>query len=61
MVNITKEMYENNGIEIITYNLNTLWLNQRHVQKQLGQKNLSAVTNKYNEKYKKHRYQLIDK
>ena len=61
MVNITKEMYENNGIEVITYNLNTLWLNQRHVQKQLGHKNLSAVTNKYNEKYKKHRYQLTDK
>ena len=61
MVNITKEMYENNGIEVITYNLNTLWLNQRHVQKQLGHNNLSAVTNKYNEKYKKHRYQLIDK
>ena len=50
IVNITKEMYENNGIEVITYNLNTLWLNQRHVQKQLGHKNLSAVTNKYNEK-----------
>ena len=60
MVNITKEMYETNGIEAITDNLNTVWLNQRHVQKQLGHKNLSAVTNKYNEEYKNHRYELID-
>ena len=54
MVNITKEMYENNFIEVITDNHNTLWLNERHVQKQLGHKNLSAVTNK------KRRYELID-
>ena len=60
MVNITKELYENNGIEVITDNLNTLRLNQRYVQKQLGHKNLSAVTNKYNEEYKKRRYELID-
>ena len=44
MVNITKEMYEINGIEVITDNLNTLWLNERHVQKQLGHKNLPVVT-----------------
>ena len=48
-VNITKETYENNGIEVITDNLNTLWLNKRHGQKQLGHKNLPAVTNKYEE------------
>ena len=60
MVNITKEMYENNGIEVITDNLNTLWLNERHVKKQLGHKNLPAVTNKYDKEYRKHRYELID-
>ena len=60
MVNITKEIYENNCIEVITDNLNTLWLNERHIQQQLGHKNLPSVTNKYNEKYKKHRYELID-
>ena len=32
MVNITKETYENNDIEVITDNLNTLWLNAMHVQ-----------------------------
>ena len=36
MFNITKEMYENNSIEVITDNLNTLWLNERHVEQQLG-------------------------
>ena len=60
MVNITKETYENNGIEVITDNLNTLWLNEMHVQQQLGHKNLRSVTNKYDKKYKKWRYELID-
>ena len=60
MVNITKETYENNGIEVITDNLDTLWLNEIHVQQQLGHKNLGAVTNKYHKEYKKCRYELID-
>ena len=38
MVNITKEKYEANGIEVITDKLGELWLNERHVQKQLGHK-----------------------
>ena len=42
MVNITKEMYESNGPEVITDNLNTVWFNQSHVQKQLGQKFISS-------------------
>ena len=57
MVNITKEMYEINGIEVITDNLNTLWLNEKHVEQQLGHKNLRAVTNKYDEEYRKRRYE----
>ena len=52
MVNITKETYENNDIEVITDNLNTLWLNEMHVQQQLGHKNSRSVTNKYDKKYK---------
>ena len=42
MVNITKEMYESNGPEVITDNLSTVWFNQSHVQKQLGQKFISS-------------------
>ena len=49
MVNMTNEMYENNSIKVITDNLNTLWLNERHVAQQLGHKHLRAVTNKYDE------------
>ena len=61
MVNITKEMYENNGIEVIKDNLNTLWLNEKHTEQWLGHKNLRAITRKYDEEYRKHRYELIDK
>ena len=60
MVNINKETYENNGIEVITDKFSKLWLNERHVQQQLGLKNLPALTNKYDEEYKKCRYELID-
>ena len=55
MVNITKKTYENNEIEVITDRFSKLWVNERHVQKQLGLKNLSALTNKYVKKYKKQR------
>ena len=58
MANITKETYENNGIGVITDNLNALWLNERHIQKQLGLKNLPALTNKYDKEYKKQRSKL---
>ena len=60
MVNITKETYENNDIEVITDNLNRLWLNEKHIEEQLGLKNISSITNKYNKEYKKFRYKIID-
>ena len=47
MVNITKETYENNGIEVKIDKSDTLWLNEKHVQQQLRHKNLRTVTNKY--------------
>ena len=53
MLNITKETYENNGKEIITDKLGELRLNERHVQQQLGHKNLQTVTKKYVKEYKK--------
>ena len=49
-VNITKEIYENNGIKVITEEFDKLWLNERHIQKQLGLKNLHALSNKYDKK-----------
>ena len=58
MANITRETYEANGIEVITDKLGKLWLNERHVQKQLGHKNLLALTKKYDKEYKKQRSEL---
>ena len=58
MAAITKETYENNGIEVITDKIGELWLNESHIQKQLRLKNLPALTNKYDEEYKKCRYKL---
>ena len=53
MAKVTKERYEANGIKVITDKLGELWLNERHVQKQLGLKNLPALTNKYDKEYEK--------
>ena len=58
MVNITKERYENNGIEVITDEFGKFWLSERHVQEKLGHKNLPARANKYDEKDKICRYEL---
>ena len=60
MINITKETLENNGIEVIVDSVNALWLNERHIEEQLGHKNLPAVTNKYDKIYKKRRQELVD-
>ena len=53
MVDVTKEVLENNGIEVIIDSVNALWLNKRHIKEQLGHKNLPAVTNKYDKIYQK--------
>ena len=40
MVNITKETYENNGIEVIVdkrSNSDKLWLNEKHTEQQTKQ------------------------
>ena len=58
MANITKETYENNGIEVITNEFDKLWLNEMHVKKKLGHKHFQAVTNKYDKEYKKQRSEL---
>ena len=60
MVNFTKEAFENNDIEVIVDSTDTLWLNERHIEKKLSHKNLPAITNKYDKIYKKHRYELVD-
>ena len=37
---ILTKKHENNGIEVITDKFSKLWLNERHVQQQLGLKNV---------------------
>ena len=61
MFNITKEIFENNGTEVIVDSVNALWLNEKHIEEQLGHKNLQVFTNKYDKIYKKRRYELVDK
>ena len=61
VLKITKETWENNGIEVIVDSVNTLWLNEKHLEEQLGHKNLQVITNKNNKIYKKSRYELVDK
>ena len=60
IVNITKEIYENNNIEVIIDEFDKLWLNEKHVGQQLGHKYLRVVTTKYNKEYRKCRNELIN-
>ena len=48
-----QKTYENDGIEVITDKIGELWLNEKYIQKQFRLKKLPALTNKYDEKYKK--------
>ena len=57
---ITKEIYENNNIEIIVDDYDTLWLHEKHTEEKLGHKDLTVITNKYDSIYRKHRYELVD-
>ena len=61
MVDISKKTYESNDIEVIVDGIGTLWLNEKHIEEKLGHKNLPVITNKYDQVYKKHRYELVDK
>ena len=61
MVNIDKKTYKNNNIEAIVDDIDKLWLNEKHIEEKLGHKNLSAITNKYDQVYKKNRHELVNK
>ena len=61
VLKITKETWENNDIEVIVDSVNALWLNEKHIEEQLGHKNLPAITDKYKKIYKKCRYELVNK
>ena len=61
MLNIPKEIFENNGIEVIVDTVNALWLNEKNIEEKLGHKNLPVISNRYNQIYKKSRYELVNK
>ena len=50
-----------NYIQVTVDAIGTLWLNEKHIEEKLGHKNLPVITNKYDQVYKKHRYELVDK
>ena len=60
MFNIDKEAYKNNDIAAIVDGIGNLWLNEKNIEEKLGHKNLPAITNKYNQKYKKRRHELVN-
>ena len=60
MVNINKETYEDNNIEAIIDGNNTLWSNEKHIEEKLDHKNTPAITNKYDQMYKKRRNELAN-
>ena len=55
MVDISRKTYEGNGIETIVSNDQILRLNEKHIEQELGHKNLQEITTKYNPN---HRYEL---
>ena len=61
MVGIGKETYESKDIEVTVGGIGTLWLNKEHIEEKLGHKSLPVITNKYDQVYKKHRYELVTK
>ena len=60
MVNTDKETYENNNIETIVDDIGKLWLNEKHIEEKLGHKIFPVITNKYDQVYKKHKYELVN-
>ena len=53
---ITKETDENNNIEVIVDDNDTLWLNEKHIEETLGNINLIIITSRYDPIYKRYKY-----
>ena len=61
LVDIGKETYKSNGIKVIVDGIGTLWLNEKQIEEKLGQKNLPVIAKKYDQVYKKRRYELVNR
>ena len=51
MVFITKNTWRKNGVEVLIVN-GTKWLNEKHLENNLGHSNLSMLTLKYADCFK---------
>ena len=51
---ITENTWKNNGIEVVIVN-SIKWLNEKHLENNLGHSNLSTLTLKYADCFKKQR------
>ena len=61
MVHISRTTHERKAIGTIIDNNVMLWLNEKHIEKGLDQKNVPEITIKYHSNHKKHRYELVEK
>ena len=59
MVNISRKTWEKNGVEVIIFN-GKKWLNEKHIETQLGHANLPAITLQCSSDLRKQRQELQD-
>ena len=57
MVNISRKTWERNGVEVIIFN-GKKWLNEKHIETQLGHANVPAITLQYSSELRKQRQKL---
>ena len=60
MVDMRRKRFESNGKETIIDNDGILWLNEKHIEEGLNQKNLWQITLNYNWNHRKHKYELLE-
>ena len=58
MVFITEDTWKNNGVEVIIVD-NTMCLNEKHIEKQLGRSTFNKNTLKYSSELRKKRHKLL--
>ena len=59
IVNITKETWGKIGVEVIIFN-SKKWLNERHIEKQMGHSALKNIKKQHPPEFKKQRQELQD-
>ena len=57
MLNITKETWEKNGLEVIIFN-GKKWVNEKHIEQELKHSNFREITLKYPLDLRKQRQEL---